>query len=91
MINILNLGLIQWKSTRLNSKHYQNCCSAAQSCLNLCYLMDYSMPGFPILRHLLELVQVHVHCLGDAIQPSPHQSPLSTPAFSIFQHQGLFQ
>ena len=23
--------------------------------------MDYSTPGFPILHHLLELVQMHVH------------------------------
>ena len=33
--------------------------------------------------------QVHVHWIGDAIQPSHPLSPSST--FSFFQHQGLFQ
>ena len=27
--------------------------------------MDYSMPGFPVLHHLLELAQTHVHWVGD--------------------------
>ena len=38
------------------------CCSVAQSCPTLCDPMDCSTPGFPILRHLLELAQTHVHC-----------------------------
>ena len=53
--------------------------------------MDYSMPGFPVLHHLPELVQTHVHQVSDAIQPS---RPLSSPsplAFSLSQHLGLFQ
>ena len=37
------------------------CCSAAQLCLTLCNPMDCSMPGFPVLLHLLELAQTHVH------------------------------
>ena len=32
--------------------------------------MDYSMPGFPVLHHLPELAQTHVHRVGGAIQPS---------------------
>ena len=28
------------------------------------------MPGFPVLHHLLELAQTHVHCVSDASQPS---------------------
>ena len=32
--------------------------------------MDCSMPGFPVLYYLLEFAQTHVHCIGDAIQPS---------------------
>ena len=31
------------------------CCSITQSCLILCYSMDSSMPGFPVLHHLPEL------------------------------------
>ena len=41
--------------------------------------MDCSMPGFPVLYHLLKLAQVHVHCIGDAIQPS-HSLTLSSPS-----------
>ena len=32
--------------------------------------MGWSMPGFPILHHLPELAQTHVHWVSDAIQPS---------------------
>ena len=65
--------------------------SVAQSFLTLCNPMDCSTPGFPVLHHLLELVQAHVHRVGDAIQPShPLLSP-SPPAFNLFQHQGLFK
>ena len=46
------------------------CCSVAQSCLTLCDPMDHSTPGFPVLHHLLEFAQTHVHWVGDAIQPS---------------------
>ena len=52
--------------------------------------MDCSMPGFPVLHHLPELAQTD-HWVGDTIQPSHPLSALSPPAFSLFQHQGLFQ
>ena len=48
------------------------CCSVAQSCLPLCNPMDCSTPGLSVLHHLLKFAQVHVHCIGDAIQPSHH-------------------
>ena len=65
--------------------------SFSQSCPTLCDLMDYSIPGFPVLHHLLELAQTHVHSVDDAIQPScPLLSP-SPPAVYLSQHQGLFQ
>ena len=52
--------------------------------------MDCSTPGFPVHRQFLELVQTHVHQVGDTIQPShPLWSP--SPAFNLSQHQGLFQ
>ena len=52
--------------------------------------MDCSMPGFPVHHQLPQLTQIHVHCIGDAIQLShPLLSP--SPAFNLFQHQGLFQ
>ena len=53
--------------------------------------MDCSTAGFPVLQHLLELAQIHVHRVGDAIQPSHPLSSPSPPAFNLLQHQGLFQ
>ena len=47
------------------------CCSVVQSSLTLWDPMDYSMPSFPVLHHLLELAQTHFHWFTDAIQPSP--------------------
>ena len=42
------------------------------------------------LDQLLEFTQIHVHWVGDAIQPShPLLSP--SPAFNLSQHQGLFK
>ena len=65
--------------------------SVAQSCPTLCDPMDCSMPSFPVHHQLLELAQTHVPRVSDALQPShPLLSP-SPPAFSLSQHQGLFQ
>ena len=33
------------------------------------YPMDCIMPGLPVLQHLLEIAQTHVHWVGDAIIP----------------------
>ena len=52
--------------------------------------MDCSTPGLPVPHSLPEFAQVHVHWIGDAIQPS-HLLLLSSPAFNLSQHQGLFQ
>ena len=67
------------------------CCSDAQSCPTLCDPTDCSTPGFPVLHHLLELAQTHVHWVSDNIQTSHPLSPPSSPAFNLSQHQGLFQ
>ena len=69
----------------------QSVSSVAQSCLTLCNPMDCSTPGLPVHHQLLEFTQTHVHWVGDAIQPSHLLSSPSTPAFSLSQHQGLFQ
>ena len=65
--------------------------SVTQWCPNLCDPMDCSTPGFPAHHHLPELAQTHLHQVGDAIQPSHPLSSPSSPAFSLSQHQGLFQ
>ena len=55
--------------------------SVAQSCPTLCNPMDCSMPGIPVHHQLPELTETHVHCVGDAIQPSHPLSSPSPPAF----------
>ena len=63
--------------------------SVAQSCLTLCDPMDCSMPGFLVHHQLPELVQTHVHHIGDAIQRSHLlSSPFLLP--SIFPSIGVF-
>ena len=59
------------------------------SCVWLfCNPMDCSTPGFPVLHHLPELTQTHVHPIGDAIQPS---HPLSSPSLpSVFPSIRVF-
>ena len=51
--------------------------------------MDYSVPGFPVLHHLLKSAQTHLHWVSDAIQLSHRLS--SPSAINLSQHQGLFQ
>ena len=52
-------------------------CAVTKSCLTLCNPMNYSMPGFPVLHHLLEFAQTHVHWVYDATQQSNSLSPPS--------------
>ena len=44
-----------------------------------------------VLHPLPELTQTHVHWVSYAIQPSRPLLSRSLPAFSLSQHQGLFQ
>ena len=68
-----------------------SCCSDAQPCPTLCSPMDCSMPGFPVLHYLPGFAQVHVHCVGNAVQPSHPLSPSPPPVLSLSLQQGLFQ
>ena len=65
--------------------------SVAQSCLTLCDPMNLSTPGLPVHHQLPEFTQIHVHRVGDAIQPSHPLSSPSPPGPNPSQHQGLFQ
>ena len=57
------------------------CChSVAQSCPVLCDPMDCSTPGLPVLHHLPEPTQTHVHWVDDAMQSSHPLSPCCLPA-----------
>ena len=54
--------------------------------LSLCDPMDCSTPGFSVPHHLQEFAQVHVHRVGDAIQPSHPLSSSFPPAPNPSQH-----
>ena len=59
------------------------CCSVAKLCPTLCNPIDCSLPGAPFLHYLLEFAQIHVHRVGDAVQP-PHLLLFPSPLPSIF-------
>ena len=70
---------------------YMYISSVAQSCPTLSDPMNCSMPGLPVHHQFPEFTQIHIHWVGDAIQPShPLSSPLP-PAPNPSQHQSLFQ
>ena len=48
--------------------------------VRLCDPMNRSMSGLPVHRQLPEFTQIHVHRVGDAIQPSHPLSYSSPPA-----------
>ena len=58
--------------------------------------MDCSTPGFPVHHQLPELTQIHVHRVGDAIQPSHPCRPLLLlpsifPSISIFYSESVLR
>ena len=62
--------------------------SVSQLCPTLLpYGQQHAKPPCP----LLELTQIHVHQVGDAIQLSHPLSSPSPPAFNLCHHQGLFK
>ena len=63
------------------------CCQVTKSWLTLCDPMDCSNPCFPVSHQLLEFAQVHVHLIGDTIQPSHPLQPSSSFAFKFSQNQ----
>ena len=68
-----------------------------QSCPTLCYPMHHSMPGLPAHHQLLEFTQIHVHWVGDAIQPSQSLSssspllllPSIFPSIRVFSNRSV--
>ena len=53
--------------------------------------MVCSTLGLPVPHHLPELAQVHIHCIGDAMQPPHPLMPSFPSALNLSQHQGFFQ
>ena len=77
--------------------HWIQFSSVAQLCLTLCDPTDCSMPGLPVHYQLLELAPIHIHRVGDAIQPSHRLSVIlfssclqSFPASGSFPKSRLF-
>ena len=67
------------------------CYSVTPSCPPPFDPLDCSMPGFPVLHHLPELAQTHVHRVSHAMKPSHPRSSPSPPFFSLSQHHGLLK
>ena len=59
------------------------CCLVAQSGPTLYNPVECRTPGFPVPHHLPQFAQIHVHWIGDSIQPS---RPLSSPSPPTFSH-----
>ena len=60
--------------------------------MRLCDPMDCSTPGFPVLHHLPEFAQTHVHWVSDAIRPSHLCRPLLLlpsvfPSIRVFSNE----
>ena len=65
-------------------------CSVSKLYLTVCDPMNCSTRGFPVLHHLLEFTQIHVHWVSDAIQPSHPLLPSSLLLPSIFPRKRVF-
>ena len=77
----------------INMHPFSSVSSVVQSCLTLCDPMNCSTPDLPIHHQVLELAQIHVHQVGNAIQPSavPFSSCLqSSPASGSFPMSQFF-
>ena len=93
---ILQARILEWVAISFSTNGVSQFSSVqfssfAQSCPTLCDPMNHSTPGLPVHHQLPEFTQTYVHRVGDAIQPSHPLSSPSPPAFSLSQHQGLFQ
>ena len=66
------------------------CCLVTKSCPALCYPLDCSTPGFPVLPYLLEFTQIRVHWVNDAIQPSHPLLPSFSSWLQSFPASGSF-
>ena len=72
------------------------CCSVSQTCPTLRDPMDCSMRGFPVLHHLLEVAQTHVHRVSDVIRPSHPFHPLLLlpsifPSIRVFSNESALR
>ena len=71
----------------MRERHYFQFSSVTQTCPTLSNSMNCSTPGLPVHHQLPEFTQTHVHCVGDAIQPSHPLSSPSPPALRVFSNE----
>lgn len=64
--------------------------SVTKSRLTLHDPSDRSTSGLPVLHHLLESAQVHVHCISAAIQPAHPLSSSSSLEKGTANHPSIF-
>ena len=83
-----------WQPKQLLTNHHRKVLMNGRSgkdcqqlCPTLCDPMNRSTPGLPGHHKLPEFTQTHVHCVGDAIQPSHPLSSPSPPSPNPSQHQ----
>ena len=88
-LNILLFSLGEYHKWSLPSSYTVQFSSVAQSLETLCEPLDCSTPDLPVHHQLPEFMQIYLHWVGDANQPS-HPLSLSPPTFNLSQHQGLF-
>ena len=70
--------------------------SVALSCPTLCDPMNCSTPGLPVHHQLPQFTQIHVHRVGDAIQPSHPLSsllllPPIPPSIRVFSNESILR
>ena len=87
----------QWEDQACETSHLpcsfascSSCCSVAKLCPILCNPMDCSTPGSSVLHHLPEFAQIHVHRVGDAIQPFHPLPYSSSPVLDLPHYHYLF-
>ena len=81
IINLLRAFIIK--------KIYEFCCCylVTELSLTLYDPMDYNTPDFPVLHHLPEFAQTHVHWVSDAIQPLSPPSPALNLSIRVFSNE----
>ena len=85
LLKYIPRGVMDWMSFPQNS-YVVVCCSVTNSYPTFCDLMDCSTPGFPVLHHLPEFAETHIHWVDDVIQPS-HPLPFSFPSIRVLSNE----
>ena len=83
-------------SGRSKTKAYYQFSSVVHLCPTLCHPMDCSMLGLPVHHQLPVFTQMHVHWIGDIIQPSKPLlflllPPSIFPSIRVFSNESVLR